>query len=42
MIKKVTKKHSKHNCRDCGCHMKYKYETVVCFHCYLKTKNHTK
>ena len=32
--KPALKSHGK--CRDCKCKLKYKYETVVCFHCYLK------
>ena len=25
-----------HKCKDCKKPMKYKYETVVCFHCHQK------
>ena len=37
MVLKKKKKvlHYKH-CKDCKCKLKYKYETVVCFHCHQK------
>lgn len=39
-IKKTNKPKKKFKkCRDCHKDMKYKYETVICFHCYLKMKD---
>lgn len=41
LAKKVIKRRKK-KCRDCNCDLKYKYETVICFHCYLKATKRKK